>query len=389
MKKILVAVAALGYAGLAVAGEFHVNDSLRCSQCHTMHASRQHGLNTSVADSSYPLSAQGTGHETLLLFPTVNATCLACHDGNSHIADVFGADAGGTWNRSAGALNAPAGAVPGHSAAGNANDALATAYDTFMGHTLTSMAPPPGYVGTWTPPAEGFRCSNCHSVHGSKAFRNLGAGLGNNATSSTVTYTIAAALDVNYDVTILGTENSFRTQDVRFGLGGNVANWKGITLSPPAGMNTHCANCHGRFHGRDGDATNGITDSAGNFVRHPVADPAGNGTMDIAATNLIPGAQMDLTRPLWVDNAQTSLTVGCLTCHKGHGNARGFALLYPGAMQEGTAYTGADSLAHLVGPVQDYEQGDGALLDAGQSYASYPIRNLCATCHSQSRTLRK
>ncbi len=379
MKKILVAFASLVWAGFAVAGEYHVNDKLKCSQCHTMHAARSHSLSSGAVDARYPAAAQGTGHEFLLTYSSINMTCLACHDGAAG-PDVFGSAA--TMTRSAGALNAVAGSQPGHTT-GNAGDTAATAYDTWMGHTLGVLNPTiPGNNPVTTITGE-FGCNNCHSVHGSASFRNLSA-----ASGTAVTYIIAAAFDPNYDVTVVGTStttpgavNSDATKDVIFGKGGTLASFRGTVAPPAANMNAFCAKCHGQFHGDKADATNGVKASDGTIVRHPVADAAGTFS-DYAATNLMTGAQTDIVRPLWT-SGQTSFQVGCLTCHKGHGNARGYGLVYPGPVTEGATY-GANATAPGNAAIVDYEQGDGAI----DSRGSYPIRNLCATCHRQSRARR-
>ena len=383
MKKLLVAFASLVWAGFAVAGEYHVNDTLKCSQCHTMHAARSHGFNAGTADSLYPVTAQGTGHEFLLTFPTINQTCLACHDGNAFIPDVLGATPGAA-NRSGGALNLVPGTQGGHTA-GNAADAAATPYAEWMGHTLglTNWVAPGQDTATAT--ATEFGCNNCHGVHGRASYRNLSAASTVAGVVSVISFTNAAAIDPTYDVTVLA-EGSTRTQDIKFAMGAGRTSFRGVPTPPVAGMNGHCARCHGKFHGATGDAATGITDATGNVVRHPVADAAG-GMVDFAASNLIGGAQTDLVRPLWVAGL-ASFQVGCLTCHKGHGNARGFGLLYPGPVTEGTTYTGTTNQATQPGnaAILDYEQGDAAIQNPGESYAAYPIRNLCATCHRQSRS---
>src|SRR5512136_964269 len=109
MKKILVALAALVWAGGAFAGDFHRLSSLRCSDCHTMHASRAHGLSNGtlpvVGDPDF-INPAGP-FEKLLMADGVNALCLTCHDNKAIAPDVIGINTGiisGTV-RSAGALN--------------------------------------------------------------------------------------------------------------------------------------------------------------------------------------------------------------------------------------------------------------------------------------------
>ena len=381
MKKLLVAFASLVWASFAVAGEFHINDTLQCSQCHTMHASRQHEFNSGTVDSLYPLSAQGAGWQFLLTFSTINETCLACHNGNAHIPDVLGSTLGAV-NRSGGALNIVPGTA-GSNRAGNADDAAKTPYAEWMGHTLgLANWVAPGGENLIPEPTQ-FGCANCHGVHGRISFRNLQAPGG-----TAVTFTNAAAIDPTYDVTVL-IEGSTSTQNIKFGMGAGLASFRGLANPPAAGMNAFCATCHGKFHGATGSRLDGTTQSGvAGFVRHPVADAAGGMTND-SVDNLIGGAQTDLVRPLW-NVGLASFQVGCLTCHKGHGNARGFGLVYPGPVTEGTTYTGASNQATQPGnaAILDYEQGDAAIQDPGMPWAAYPIRNLCATCHGQSRTRR-
>jgi hypothetical protein len=357
MKKIVIAVAVLAWSGLAVAGEYHNYDSLKCSQCHTMHASRQHELNSAKEDQGYLIANQGNPKPSLLLAGSVNETCLSCHDGAKG-PDVFGS-AASAGLRSAGALN---GTVVGHTL-GTAGDVAATAYADWMGHTMGAKVVPPGYTGTGNWATEEFECSDCHSVHGSTAFRNLGKrGRAIAAVSPVISYQMGGAFDPAYDVNIATVGNSDATADITFGNGG-VANFKGAATTPTNNMNVFCAGCHGNFHGE----VNGVN-------RHPVGDLAGT----MSTTGTIGADALKLVRPIFLDAGKASFAVSCLTCHKGHGNARGYGLVYPG-VTPATVMNTKDTSA----PVTDYEQGDALGTTRG-----YPIRNLCITCHSQGRTKR-
>ena len=363
MKKLIVA-AALAYAGLASAGEYHKGEALKCSQCHTMHMSRQHSLRNGSADTT-PLS--GTPNAKLLIQAGTNQTCLACHDGN-HYPDVFGADYNAAWNRSAGALN---GNVPGHTSPGLSNPAGqqstyapgVIAYADWMGHTLGSLATPPGFAGatfTASSTGEGFNCSNCHAVHGSNAFRNAGMsrymGYDEEFGKATNPFGTAGAsysmgtVDLTKDVSVMNG-NSKATVDITFGAG-TGAN----------GMNAFCAACHGNFHGDANTKAATGTD----FIRHPTTGVVRLGT---TYGSLITGAQTDLVRPNWTDTAAKNFEVGCVTCHKAHGNARGFGLIYPSN----------------VGAVVDYENGDAPTIDKGNSREYFNVRSLCITCHPMGR----
>jgi hypothetical protein len=384
MKKLLVAVAAFAWSSAAVAGDYHIAQTLRCSQCHTMHASRQHQINGSGADAEYPIAAQGNPNRKLLIQDGTNETCLACHDAKAAIPDILGAnDSAATFAttnaRSAGALN---GLVGSHTP-GTATDAAGTAYADWMGHTLGSDLPPPGFVGIYEPtPQENFNCANCHAVHGSSAYRNLGRsqymGLEGTVASATnpfinvgPTYNAkpstaarpSTAFDPAKDVTIGVATRSYKTADVTFGVGTD-------SVVQGAGMNGYCAVCHGNFHsdGNTRDQIGGI-----DFVRHPTS-----GVKRLVGTNnglLASGgetAQYGLVRPSWAaaPGITSEFQAACLSCHKGHGNARGYGLIYPSN----------------VGTVSDFEQGDAALVDLGDGSGSqYPIRSLCITCHPMGR----
>jgi hypothetical protein len=361
MKKIVAAVAFLAWAGLAAAGEYHAYDTLKCSQCHTMHASRSHAFQSA---SPSVLPTPGVGNEKLLVGASVNETCLSCHDsGGGH--DVFGA---ATFGRSGGALNAVGGAIGAHTV-GVAADG--TAYAEFMGHTLGARLAPPGFDGDptiWTAStASEFECSDCHAVHGSTSYRNLAnthARTPLKDPNTVVSYQTGGTFDPAYDVNL--TQKSMATKDISFGIGG-AANYKGNATTPTNNMNAVCASCHGNFHGV---ANTGVSPA---FIRHPTSG------VSMKASGAIASAPFDLVRPAFNIADKSTFEPACLTCHKGHGNARGFGLIYPGVVEAtdyGAKATGASVL--------NYEEGDAV---KGTS-SSFPIRNLCITCHSQGRTKR-
>ncbi len=386
MKKLLAVVAGL-WAGAAIAGDYHVENTLRCSECHTMHASRSHGLNQQAFEPTFrDVGINSNGNRNLLIWDGTNATCLACHDGQTSFPDVLGVDGGltaGTNVRSAGALN---------SSGLNGLPAADAAYPNYAGHTLGTDVAPPGYVGSYeATPVEGFNCANCHAVHGSKAFRNLGLsrymGLPSGAAQSGAAANVFGTTGPKYnmlnefidgtagreaaaagdDVFVDVATRTYATANVQFRQGTPGAN----------GMNAYCAVCHGNFHG-DGntrDLIGGI-----DFVRHPtsgvVRDVVGGATPLLNFANPVTGvtqvAQYDLVRPAWV--TQEGLTgqnfeAACLSCHKGHGNANGYGLIYPSN----------------VGAVSNYENGDAA--PSATVVANETLRNLCITCHAQGRDL--
>ncbi len=349
MKKILVAIGALVWAGAAFAGDFHYGSSLRCSQCHTMHASRAHGFSgdATAIDTEKLLHVNtGNPNPNLLIQVGTNATCLACHDNGSLAPDVLGAAVtafgdSAAGHRSAGALNAAVG-----------QSFTAPGYSEWMGHTMGSPDQPPGVIlGAFDANMnEGFNCAQCHKVHGSDGrYRNLGTVGGTfyptyNAIDPATGNRTTTTFDSTKDVTVTVPGRSYDTVNVTFGIGGG-------------GMAKYCAECHGNFHG----VANTEVGDGLNFKRHP--------TDNLAATRtdngeLADNGQTAVVRPSWAAN-KTGFQAGCLSCHKAHGNERGYGLIYP---------TGAAA-------VVNYENGDATADAAGV----YPLRNLCSTCHEEGQ----
>jgi hypothetical protein len=360
MKRLISAAAALVWAGAAFAGDWHMADTLKCSECHTMHASRAHALGSgnAASDDVGWGSGPATPNDHLLIQAGVNQTCLACHD-NTAVPDVFAANEQGPAQnvRSAGALN---GTVTGHNGAG---------YSDWMGHTLGSSANPPGYTAAWDPAAEGFHCGNCHAIHGSATFRNAGAGpeipglpgvykkVGTAAQKAAGAFNdIGPAYNAKlantprdttenaaYDVLVTNANRTYETNDVEFRIG-------------TGGMNKYCGVCHGDFHNASAVDDTNTVGATGAFIRHPTTGVAIGPTTSLP-TNLNAAI---LVRPAY-NTTKTGGEAACLSCHKAHGNARGYGLVYPDIQ---------------TNDYSNEEQGNAGLIEG-----AYPIRNLCATCH--------
>jgi len=349
MKRTLILAATLVLAaGVTLAGDYHTGDTLNCSQCHVMHAETAHSYGGGGTSTIYT-------QEHYLLKGPVNDMCLACHDGQPWAADVLGLSSKAIENRSAGALNK----------VGLTVDAL---YSDYMGHSLGSTATAPG--GTFAATG-GLSCVDCHHQHGyagsvndvrgnpvNSAYRNVRAMNGQN-----ISYAI-------------GTNNP--TKDV-YETATRMYETVNVNLNEPvptdSGVADWCAGCHGEFHGDVGGAEIGgsayVPGGFHEFERHPSA------TVNIGET---PHGHSDLTQfaafpyrvrvmsydgdwgaqgAVWDTSGLTEgVTPTCLTCHKGHGNAKPFGLIY--ADGTGTATTGPGE--------------DGAGLGA---------RDLCRQCHVQ------
>ena len=373
---LLTAVAAMaGFTTLAVAGDYHVGRLLVCSDCHTPHASMQHGFFTDADTTWLGPHSTDPPYPYLLRGETVNNLCLNCHDGKTNIPDVLQAGTNPpTHGRSAGALNLPAGTTHGYSSDG--------VYTEGMGHTLWSTRTPPG-AGASAPPieAEGLECSDCHRVHGSKYFRNM---MGDVATSTAtyinpawygkeVTYEIGSAPSAN-PATVWVLEKEAHNYD-----NDNVQYLEADQTRSAYGE--WCSTCHTNFHG---NLTSTNIEQGGFVVRHPTAG------VDIGSTSSWKIA--DPTHRLKVMSASgnwattgtpsTDMTPSCFTCHKSHGNLNRFGLIFVIPQGDASAPTAALPAGSTIDPRlmaltragNMSEEGDG-----GQ------FREMCRNCHGMGR----
>lgn len=386
MTKKIAFLAATLFATVAAAGEYHTYTTLICSDCHTMHASRTHsfGTDSQVASdtSAYGLGATGvlaTGNEALLKGTDLNRTCLTCHDGNPNIPDVLNGNAGANV-RSAGTLNS-----------GYAGAVADAAYPAFGGHSIGSATTPPGWTNTitmsagvtaysWTPGTTTLGCNGCHSVHGAVSYRNLG--------KTGPSYTIQSsgtAIDPTVDVTEFGGRN-YDQGAIFYGQATGGTNYK---------MNLLCEKCHGNFH-----APSGITAVSGAdtyFQRHPtdsVSFTSGGSLLRGGVTERSGFKNLLGTQSATLGNSTnvkvifkgpadrtvagdgravpgtSEMTLGCLTCHKAHGNKNSYGLVFYGDRVGGTSGT-------VYTPVADTtEEGNGTA----------NVRQLCIQCHSPGRS---
>ncbi len=374
---VLIMVASLvSLAAAALAGDYHTTGSLKCAQCHTMHASQQHGYTPSTSTSFTAIDA-GAPYP-MLLRNKVNELCLSCHNGTTPggVVDVFcSSPDAATEIREAGALNVQTGA-----SATLSND---VGYSEMDGHTLYSTATAPG--GTFNDPA-GLDCVDCHMPHGNiqAQWRNLWADTTNTGSpwyGKTITYsTSTTAPDKTKDVWEVGSR-SYDQSKVYFNKPNQhasaYANW--------------CQTCHTNFHGAAGGAQvggqpGGYTNASPvDWIRHPNADVTiGHADEPTYYSSLarFQGRSLKvkvmsanaLTIADWGNGADgitpspgtgpTDGTPSCFSCHKAHGNQNGFGLYLLAG--DGTAVS---------------EEGDvtGIATTAG-SHPSVPTP-LCQQCH--------
>lgn len=362
MKKlgiILAALLAVAALPLMAQSNYHYNENMNCSDCHSMHASAHNNLTDGSAITTpnapqspnrainpyYPAPNPGPGKAKLLKADDV---CETCHKDQTFAPDVYGDNLNG-YIRSAGGVREDA---------------------TGGGHKIGSTVNPPGYDGTNTggyfPAGSALECVSCHSPHGSANFRNLipyamrGAIGSANVSKVSPTVSKAAAFDSTKDVTILNgsaytfgsgaMQNYYGRQAVVFSrlADGSEIVFNGAKSSNH--MDQFCGVCHGQFHG--GDATTDVVGNGTDFVRHPTSVvKVGSFSSATGASNL------KLYQATGTQTAATD-SPGCLTCHKAHGNNNPFGLIYPSP-------TAADTT----------EEGNGA------------YKTLCKSCHGMGGTI--
>lgn len=318
------------FATPAMAGDFHVGTNLVCSDCHVAHYSQTHAM--TQGGQFVPLGADGPYNH--LLRNEVNDLCLTCHDGQSGVPDVFGADATNS-RRLAGGLNAD----PAH----RTNE---TGYDPMDGHTLWSTATAPG--GTFSD-AEGLECTDCHAQHGiATQYRNL---LNRNGFSGK---------NVTYEIGATGTNTKDVLERVPAGYTEDNVDYE----EPNTGASAYaawCQSCHTDFHGASGGPEVGGASGGGTgWVRHPQADVnIGAHATYISSLSQFNGHTnrvkvMD-SQNLWNGTtADNTVTPSCFSCHKSHGNKNAFGLIF------------------MAGTGTVTEEGDGGV-----------YKDLCRQCHTE------
>ncbi len=137
---------------------YHYQETLNCSDCHTMHYSQQHEYGGAPGEGVPSLAGGPT--PKLLRRGTPLDLCLACHDGRGGVPDVVASDTNGLTERAAGFFDNPE-------------------VSNYKGHNLKRD---PGGLGDpglcqrchWGGMASaGVTCIDCHNPHGTGHYRNL------------------------------------------------------------------------------------------------------------------------------------------------------------------------------------------------------------------------
>jgi hypothetical protein len=326
-------------APLALAGDFHTGATLRCSDCHVMHFSQQHGYDPRQGAGLVRLG--GLGPNKSLLRNGVNDLCLSCHDNSPSGTDVL--DAVNT------------GSQPGIVRAGGFLNRVGNEALPHGGHTLDSLDFAPNSQPPWSAPTEngpgvGLTCINCHDPHGAPGsghptgsqYRNLRSNPGR-VTSAWVTYNHTQA---GVDSTLRDVfERQFASYDEA------RVDWNEPRPSDSA-IARWCGGCHTSEHGNT-LAPGGSGGGSGGLGDHPVwGENLDSGMLQRlnAKTNRVKVmSQIGVWFP-----AGRDVTPTCVTCHRSHGNANPRGLIF--------------------------RSGTGTPTENGDSNGSSQA-NLCLQCH--------
>lgn len=288
----------IGAAPPSIPTPYHTATTLVCSDCHTMHASQQHGYSGSGSPELF------TPTERLLRRTSSVQLCLSCHDGQSGVPDVLTTDTNSLADRAAGffAANPDTATYQGHNLGQNPGDLCIRCH---MGGEFSTAQ---------------VTCIDCHNPHGNGGYRNLQWASVPGDPSQPKIIAFTDATDINkYDQSHVG-------------------------YSAPSGDNTWrevtniCQDCH---HTLSGESNTALVSP---YKRHPITDsekgvyyPINRAGANTDPTNWMNGTNgFSIGRlPFLVRGATTfseSTTVAqtnevfCLSCHKAHGSNNSFGL---------------------------------------------------------------
>lgn len=322
-------------ASAASVSTYHYGATLRCADCHVMHQSKQHALDSDPTNDpfgGYPQSFSAGSH--LLKAPDALALCLTCHDGQIGIPDVLGADVNSLNARSAGYF-APVGE---RNPRGHSLD-----YGLKLGDFELCMRC--HFGGEFS--SASVSCIDCHNPHGNGRPRNLqwASYPGGEPQFGLLEASSANGLQRYEEANVAyGTDNTDALREV----------------------SNMCLDCHHVFSGDsyidpDGDGWHNRHPSYDSERGSPnsIAQGQGRGTTDPSHWESGSGAGFASTARLhWVTSGATDFAgamaidggtngVFCLSCHQAHGNDHSFALRWD--PPPGTAGEGCDQCHNKTG----------------------------------------
>lgn len=257
-------------------GDWHRDGALVCSDCHTMHNSKN------GQPMRYDLDPETAS--VLLRAGDANEVCLACHGAAGATANAPGVTPPTNWDPPGGGFPTDL-ADPGHQA-----HAIGT----------SPLLPPHGD----TPVILG--CVTCHETHGNDAYRNLRASPSGTGRSSSAPVVIQAA-------TASGSNpgDVYVRSNVRY----------------VSGTSAWCMDCHNLIaadHAASAEAP-----------AHPWDQPIfGASSADWAAWSAALAQRVPVENALGAPPPDQDDHVFCLSCHKAHGSPNAASLVHADGMTQ-------------------------------------------------------
>lgn len=279
-----------------------------------MHFSQSHGYNPSGTGGFLGL---GGFAQPKLLRASVNDLCTACHDGTVAATDVLDAENTGSQID----IVRTAGYLAREGVSGGPHG----------GHRLDSLDIAPGSSPSWSAASEngpgiGLTCINCHDAHGAPGnahptgsqYRNLRSDPGF-STGRWVTYNpTPGANDLTRDVFVRQARAYDESQ----------MDWNEPDTQRSA-IARWCLACHTDMHGGSGSSgfDGGAPGPIDSLDKHPFEKKNLSNKMITQINSLTNRVKLLSSFGQW-NPVGSDATPTCITCHRAHGNANPYGLIF-------------------------------------------------------------